>query len=453
MSAACSRADVERLLARAGFGATPADVDRWAGRPYDELVSWLVDVPDQRTRPALADDHARLAIERAARDSPREAMIKHLQSSRLWWLERMRTTPYPLEERMTLFWHDHFATGFDAPFPDVSMLLVQNETFRTGGLGRFDSLLRAVTLDPAMLYWLDGARSATPRPNENFARELFELFALGVKPQIYSEHDVREAARALTGWTVDLATRQANFDRARHDRGEKAVLGSRIDEAGAAEVDHVVRIALAQGMAPLFIAWKLVRAFGWATAPSDLSREADPVVRKVAAVLQTSNWDVRAAMRALLLDDRFRYADAALGRRRVRTPAEVTASVARAIGVPIDDAFLLGLMRRMGQELFSPPDVGGWPVGSVWLAPGAFIARYDWAMALFTRWHQQPAASRKALPPATDLEAWAAILGIPDLSAATKAAITHSFEANATDEQRQAGVLALMVTSPEWMVV
>lgn len=453
MSATATAVDVQRLLARVGFGATPAEVDRWAGRPYAELVSWLVDVPDAASRTPSPDERERVAIERAGRGVPRPEMLGHLESARRWWLERMRTTPYPLEERMTLLWHDHFATGFHEPFPDVSMLMVQNATLRSGSLGRFDALLGSVSLDPAMLFWLDGVRNATPNPNENYARELFELFSLGVRPQVYEERDVNEAARALTGWTVNDSTRTATFVPARHDAGAKVVLGSRIVDRGQHEVHDVVRVALAHDVAPLFVAWKIVRALGWSTTPLDLTRDADPVIRDVAAVLRRTSWDIGAAVRSLLLDDRFRYADAKLGRSRVKSPAEVVVGAARAIGVGLRDDRVLAVMGRMGQVLFAPPDVGGWPVGTAWLAPGAVIARYDVAMALFTRWYEQPAAVRTPLPPAPDLDGWASLLGIADLSVTTKAAITHSFAARSSAEERQASVFALLVTSPEWTVV
>ena len=308
-----SRSDVARLFGRAAFGATAADLDRWAGQPYVAVVDFLVNVPDPATRMPAADDARRILLETSGAS---------LALNQGWWLERMRTTTYPLEERVTLFLHDHFATATTGSgLPDAGMLLRQNQTLRSRSLGNFRTLAGEITIDPAMLHWLSGVSNTRGRPNENYGRELLELFTLGTKPQVYTETDIREAARALTGWTYNAVTRQLAFNANLHDTGSKSVLGRTITNQGALEYLAVVNAALAQPIAARWLAYKLVLNFGYVPDTTDLLTAPDPLVAAVADALGP-NWDLRNAVRTLLLADGFRFADAAAGRRSVRQPIE-----------------------------------------------------------------------------------------------------------------------------------
>lgn len=448
-----SRADVARLFGRTAFGATSADLDRWTDQPYAAVVGFLVDVPDPAVRPPQVDDVARLVHE-TNKDT--------VDKDQLWWLKRMATTPYPLEERMTLFLHDHFATSVLANGrPDAAMVLHQNQTLRLRSLGDFHALCNELTVDPAMLHWLSGTLNRSGKPNENYARELFELFTLGTIPQVYTETDIRQAARALTGWTVD-ANRAAKFNTGTHDKGTKIVLGRTIANLEAAEYQEVVTAALTckvggQAVAPLYIAYKLVLSFGYVPDTTDLLTAPDPVVAAVAAALGPA-WDLRAAVQAMLMHDGFRSAEGTLGRQTVRQPIELAVHAAKALGYGANQAQLVTLLGRMAQKPFQPPNVSGWQIGKEWFSPTTMIARYDLGITSYNLWAALNQVLRAALPASADRAGWAARMGLAGFSPGTEAAIWGpggylSAPGTTAEAERQKGVLALIMSSPDWMVM
>lgn len=445
-----SRADVARLFGRAAFGATAADLSKWEGQPYATVVSSLVDVLDPATRPPQVDDVTRIV---------QETNKATLDKNQLWWLERMRTTMYPLEERMTLFLHDHFATAVLASgFPDPAMVLHQNQTLRLRSLGNFQTLCNELTIDPAMLYWLSGQLNRKGKPNENYARELFELFTLGTIPQVYGENDIRQAARALTGWSVD-ANRNAKFTPANHDTTNKSVLGKPIvynaADKGATEYQQVVAAALGQAVAPRYLAYKLVLSFGYVPTTTDVLINPDAVVADVATALAPPAWDLRAAVRTLLLHDGFRSADATAGRQSFRQPVELAVHAAKALGFGANNAQILTLLGRMSQKPFQPPNVSGWPVGHNWLSTTTMIARYDLGITAYNLWAALNKNLRVVLPASGDLAGWAALLGLAGLTTNTEAALRNYLGSPGTtsEAEKQKGVLALIVSSPDWMVM
>jgi uncharacterized protein (DUF1800 family) len=470
-SPVATRQDVSRLFARAAFGATAEDLDTWEGSPYAEVVDHLLDVPAVDGRTPAADEPERLLLENAAgEDVLIRGLMPGIAQVGRWWLERMRTTQYPLEERMTLMWHNHFATAALNPYPDARMLVLQNETLRRNALGNFRSFVEEITVDPAMLYWLNGNENAQGAPNENYARELLELFTLGVIPQVYTEQDIREAARALTGWAVVnnlLTGPQPSFQAARHDGRDKTVLGVTFGNLGDQEYKKVIDIALAQDASPKFVAYKLVINFAFVPGTGDLFQDPNPLVDKVAATLRSTNWDLREGMRTLLMADEFRYADPAASEQVVRQPIDLVASLAKQIGVSARDADtpfisssstpdLIQLLARMGQVPFDPPNVGGWPVSKEWLSPVTTLARYDWGVTCYNMWVSQFSPQlMETLPAPNDLDAWAARLGLAGLSDNTRTAITDYLTArqSAGESERRAGVLILLASSPDWMVM
>lgn len=465
MADTATREDVSRLFARAGFGASAADLDRWGDgtRAYEEVVSSLVDIPSPASRPPLPDEARRIAIELAGRYSdvplPRQIPVSPAQAQR-WWLDRMRTTPYPLEERMVLFWHDHFATAFGGPFPDTGMMMLQNQTLRRHALGSFREMCVAITLDPAMLYWLNGVENRRGKPNENFAREFFELFSLGTIPQVYSDsqatpNDISEAARVFTGWTVDPVTRIPVFTAGRHDIGRKVVLGREIGNLGNREYLEVVDVALDQQVSAFFVAYKIVQSFAYLPTTRDLLGEPDPLVTTVALRLQETDWDLREGMRALLLAPGFRYADPSQEQQIVRQPIDLVAAAGRALRISLDTPQAIDVLARMGQLPFDPPNVGGWPAGRNWLSPVTMLARYDWGVHCYNLWAAAPQPFRASLPASADLAGWAALFGLAGLSANTASAITDYLVARHAqpESEKQAGVLALIASSPDWMVM
>lgn len=430
-------ADVSRLLGRAAFGATRADLDRWTGKPYDDLVDELLAVSALPVAPPQPDDPVR---------APGMVVEQDVNEHRRLWLERMRTTPYPLLERMTLLWHGHFATAVRYP-PHMSQLVRQNTTLRTHALGDFRELAAAMTTDPAMLMWLNGNENAAPVPNENYAREFFELFTLGTSPQVYTERDVREAARAFTGWIVGSA-HGAQFVAARHDAKPKRILGRTIPDLGDQEHRAVLDAALAQPVAASFVASKLVTQLAYVPA------RGDRLVAKTAAALRR-DWSIRDAVGTLLRADEFRYASAARGRQLVRTPVATFVHAARALDVAFDDKTFVWPLQRMGHALFDPADVSGFPVGHEWITPVTSLARYDAALAFWQKAHALPTRALDPLPASNDLKGWARRLGLPGFSANTLRAVgayLRRTQKNGENE-RQAGVLALLLSSPEWVVV
>jgi uncharacterized protein (DUF1800 family) len=443
-----TREDVARLLGRAAFGATAADLAAWTGQPYASLVDHLLNLPAGPVRLPQLDDVSRLGLEQRGMtdNTPVQAM-------RQWWLERMRTAQYPLEERLTLLWHDHFATAVSDGVPPV-LAFRQIQTLRNNALGNFRALLNTVTVDAAMLRWLNGAESTGGKPNENYARELMELFTLGTRPQVYSEGDVREAARVLTGWTVDGNGKVA-FVAGRHDAGTKKVLGATITNGGNAEYAGLLDVLLAQPVAARFVAYKLVLALGYEPAvTADLLAAPDPLVAKVGDSLRASNWDITTAVRTLLMADEFRLSDGGDSRRFVRSPTEVVVGTCKALAIGADNDPVVYAMSNMGQQLLSPPSVGGWPKGRRWLSSSTLVARYGWGVIAFNQW-KQALPTRATLPQPADLDGWASFFGLSSLSGVTAGAVRRylSSRRGGGAEELQAGVIDLILTSPDWTVV
>jgi uncharacterized protein (DUF1800 family) len=283
-----------------------------------------------------------------------------------WWLNEMVSTPAPLVERMTLFWHNHFTSGRQkVRFPQL--MYRQNALLREHALGNFATLLHAASKDPAMIIYLDAASNRRGRPNENFAREVMELFTLGEGH--YSETDIREAARAFTGWSLD-GQREFIMRRGLHDGGEKTVLG----RSGRFEGDDVLDILLAQRRTAEFIVEKLWREF--------VSPEPQPSeVARIAAVFRDSGYEVRTALRELLLSPAFW----APGNRAslIKSPAEYVAGMLRQFAVPVANGMpYAAAMVGMGQTLFDPPNVKGWPGGESWINAATLLTRKQFAERL-----------------------------------------------------------------------
>jgi uncharacterized protein (DUF1800 family) len=359
---------VFHLHVRAGFAATWRELQRdlksGPRASIDRLLAGKASsqgVPEDFTRTA-----ARLA--ESAQDTPR------LQA---WWVFRMLLGPDPLGERLTLLWHDHFATS-NAKVRDVKAMRRQNETFRKYARAPFGELLNAAARDPALLIYLDAPENHKEHPNENLARELMELFTLGIGH--YSETDVKEAARALTGWTVrstyDFVRHEAfRADPARHDAGDKVILGRKGRWTGS----DLVKLLLEHPATAERLAW---RVCGLLMGEGTVDAAAR---RALAEGLRKHDLDVAWAVGTVLRSKRF-FAEANLG-TRVRSPVEHLVGTARALETFDDPPSTLALAdwaARLGQDLFHPPNVGGWPGGRAWLSTRAVIARANFATALLS---------------------------------------------------------------------
>jgi uncharacterized protein (DUF1800 family) len=457
-----TRADVSRLFGRAAFGATLTDLDTWEGKPYETVVDALFPPgpPGTVGRLPLMDDPEEMVQDYGTND---------VYQAIRWWLERMRTTPYPLEERMTLFWHDHFATAYLGE-PDVGMVALQNRTLRANALGSFRTLANAMTTDAAMLVWLNGIANHTGGVNENYAREFLELFTMGTFPQRYTEHDIREAAKAFTGFLVNTTTRTGQFEPTRHDTTVKTVLGRSIgghapgSPEEAAEHREVLEAALAHDggrSVSRFLAFKLVQQFGYEVTADDALN--DPLVQDVAWAIRANDaWDIRKGVRTMLLHPRWRYADPAAGKRVVRSPIETIVHAAKILDFPdVPYNSLLwpqqvqGMIDRTGQVPFLPPNVGGWPHGTGWLSQTTNLGRYD-ALTILVQYYVNLALEyAKPFPASGDLDWWAAYMGLAGFSTSTKLRLQEYLaDPQTLDEvQKQMSMFVLVGVSPDWQVM
>jgi uncharacterized protein (DUF1800 family) len=458
MSDIATRADVSRLFGRAAFGATAADLTKWAGQPYATVV-------DSLFPPGPPGTAGRLPDHDVAEQAYNENQLSDLAPAQRWWLERMRTTTYPLEERMTLFWHDHFATAYLGS-PDVGMVMVQNKTLRANALGSFRTLANAMTVDCAMLVWLNGIANRAGGVNENYAREFLELFTLGVKPQVYTETDIREAAKAFTGWTANTGIRVGQFTAARHDTTVKTVLGRTVgghlpgSPAEALEYQEVLEAALAHDggvTASRFVAYKLVQQFGY---EPDAGLANDPVVADVAAALRAGDaWDIRAAVRTMFLHDGWRYATRTL----VRSPIQMLIHGARVLNFPSPMPYgsvywpqaVQPVMQGAGQAPFLPPNVGGWQHGQGWLSQTTNLGRYQALFALVDYFRGMDWQTWAPWPASTDLAGWAAYMGLPGFGTNTTLRLQEYLaDPQVPDEKtRQLSMFLLAGSSPEWQVM
>ena len=360
--------DARHLLARTGFGPNDAEARAYASMTREAAVDSLLrgaQTVATLAPPASATDTSPLRPPRGdATDEERKAFVRTQVREglelRAWWINEMRVTPSPLTERMTLFWHNHFVSA-QPKVRTTRLMYWQNATLRENALGNLGTLLHAIAKDPAMLVYLDGVRSRKGTPNENFAREVMELFTLGEGH--YTEQDVKEAARAFTGWSLDRETGHYVFRPALHDYGMKTVLG----KSGRFDGDDVLDILLARPETAEYVTAKLWREF---VAPDVDATE----VRRIAVRFRESHYDIRIALREILTSDAF-YATEHRG-VLVKSPVELVVGTLRVFqlqpGQPLPFAIAAA---GMGQNLFSPPNVKGWPGGEVWINTTTLLAR------------------------------------------------------------------------------
>ena len=370
--------DARHLLGRTGFEARLADINAVARLSRGEAVERLLGAaqPAARTAaPAWADDWLSPRRLRQASGDERKLVQAELfrrgMELKNWWVAELLATPSPLGERMTLFWHGHFTSGLQK-VRSANLMYRQNLLLRRHALGNFAELLHAVSKDPAMLVYLDSATSRRGQPNENFAREVMELFTLGEGR--YTEADIKEAARAFTGWSVDPDSGEFLWRRLAHDDGVKTVLG----RTGNLRGEDVLDVLLAQPATAEHVTARLWREFV-SPAPANDAERRDAA--RVAVRFRDSGYDIRAALRELFATDAFwaQQNRAAL----VKSPVEFVVGTLRQLDVEFSDPlpFTL-LLRRLGQDLFSPPNVKGWPGGEAWINSSTLLARKQFAERL-----------------------------------------------------------------------
>ena len=442
------RRRVARLFARAGFGASVDQIDRAAAKGYAAAVEELLAFAPAATRP---DEVTVLSLEAGAPSGQSEAfsMIPYQR----WWLDRMSATRYPLEEKLTLYWHDHFATGFSKVRRPKAMV-AQNKLLRDHAGGNFRALCNALHGDAAMLIWLDGNTNQKIAPNENYGREFMELFTLG--RDRYTQDDVREAARAFTGYTTDGQGR-ALYHPELHDDGDKTILGN-AGKWGPTDVTDIVLDRHPDGpVAARFVSARLAR-FLYKPDPEPA------VVEAMAQAFLASGYEIKAMVRALLLRPEFSDGPGVT----IKTPAEYVAGSMRLLQLtgapaPTDQPRrnhfdeIVSACNAMSQELFEPPDVSGWKGGARWANTAATLARYNFAARvgkLVTDNAVRTVLDSAGGEPRDTAPLWMHRLGLLSLLPSTEASLAQYLDASTaakTDPAvRTRGVLTLLLASPDF---
>ncbi|MBI3411087.1 MAG: DUF1800 domain-containing protein [Planctomycetes bacterium] len=363
---------VGHLYRRAAFGAS-----------WQELEAALRDGPERTIDNLLRGRADRDADELWTLLSRGTSQANNGEQLPALWLYRMLQSPHPLREKMTLFWHNHFATS-NAKVRNAGYMIGQYELSRRHALGSFRTLLQEMSHDPAMMVWLDTTQSRRGQPNENYARELMELFSLGINnirrpaERNYTEQDIREAARAFTGWS--LQNGQAVFRENEHDDGEKNVLGQR----GRWQSRDIVRICLEQEATSFFIVRKLFRFLVSETVPATAE-----LLTPLARQFRESDYDFAALVERVLRSNLFFSAQ--VHRTRIKAPVDFALGIVRGLEGHLEDAnpqhrlgttALASALDGLGQKLFYPPSVAGWDGGRAWLNGQTFLLRQNLALAL-----------------------------------------------------------------------
>lgn len=359
------------LYRRAAFGfpSTSADATAWGSlqgavkKGRQACIDQLLAGGDGQN--AFNDLMDELGAQIANREVPRfrDPQREKLQG---WWLYRMYYTPHPLLERCTLMWHNHFATSI-AKVGKSRMMYEQNLLLRKHALGRFQPMLSGISHNPAMLVWLDSNSNIKGRPNENYAREIMELFSLGVRN--YTEQDIREVARAFTGWGATGG--QFVFNKSLHDDGQKTFLG----ETGNFDGDDVVRIIMKQSAVGRHIARRMFREF-----VSEAEEPSEELLEPLAEQLRKSDYDIKACMETILRSRVFNSEHAY--RMRIKSPVEFVIGLTRSFDANVSMERLAKSMDGLGQTLFAPPNVKGWDGGRAWLNSATLLARHNLAAKL-----------------------------------------------------------------------
>ena len=410
------RIKAAHLLDRAGFGGTPDEVDRvlYLGpeRAVDELLDFpdapaaeqsRTDLPDlssldgvpltfvarQEAMKAAADEDARRDLNNSWRRAHTQGNLEIAE----WWLKRMAYGPYALQEKLALFWHGHF-TSSSADARGAHLMWRQNETLRTFAAGNFKDFTLAIARDPAMIDYLNNQQNTKHAPNENFARELMELFTLGLDQ--YTQKDIQEIARAFTGWHND--GKDFVFRKSQHDDGMKRIFGSRMYDLNGDDVVKVLMMHPANGP---YIAGKLFRFFAY-------EEPADDLVKALGALFVEQDHELRPLLRTIFRSRAF-YGPYAVG-TQIKSPIQLVVGTQRMLGVDSaenrDFRRLRGNLKSMGQIPLMPPNVKGWPGGRRWINTSTLFARYNTAVKIASDLKATDLAPPKFSVPGPTVDQW-----------------------------------------------
>jgi uncharacterized protein (DUF1800 family) len=454
-TSAAARSDLAHLFRRAGFGATPAELDAAVSAGYEATVESLLSglsgpdpagdalaVPDLTIPPVPVTKATDAAAHQQAVRARQQAENQQYLNLQRWWLNRMIATSTPLREKLTLLWHGHFATAF-LKVHLAKLMYDQNQLFRTAGAGSFETLTQAVAKDPAMMIWMDTETDVVAHPNENFARELMELFTLGIGN--YTESDVQNGARAFTGWSLMPGTYQFVERPRRHDSGVKTFLG----QSGNFDGTDVVHIVAHDPAGTRFVVARLWSHLAYPVATDD------PVVGPLATAY-AQDLDITSLLRAIFRHPQFTSDTAKQG--LVKQPVEWVVGIGRALAVDADlqptatpattaaahtgRSPMGAVLTLLGQEPFNPPNVGGWAQNGYWLNTATSLARLQAGLSMAERvdftWLQ-------SLPVSDRPGAIANRLSIDGWGPTTAAALNHV-------AARPAALLGLALTAPEYVL-
>jgi uncharacterized protein (DUF1800 family) len=435
---------VAHLHRRAGFGATQVELKRDLAAGPNASVEQLLHPP----RPTTEESQT---IE-TLRDGLRTVAIMQVERLKAYWLYRMAYGPDPLREKMTLFWHGHFATS-NRKVRNVERMHAQNELFRRHALGDFRELATAILSDPAMLVWLDGVGNSKEKPNENLAREFLELFTLGVGD--YAEADIREAARAFTGWVTDGSegdyAARIRFDPARFDAGTKTFLG----QTGPWDAADIARIALARPAAATHLARKLYRFF----VRDDVEPKPE-LIDQLAERIRATGFSIQKSLEVVFRSRHFYSAD--VRRHLIKSPVELIVGLIHTLDIPpsqVDLVLVSRLCDRQGQILFYPPNVKGWDGGRAWVSSATVLARSNltsdivWGNRSMGIPACEPAAvvaASEGLRPEKTVERLAEVLVQNDLALLARSLAIEAGQGGKPDDLRKS--LHILLSCPEFQL-
>lgn len=418
------------LYRRAGFGGTPSELRSALEQSPVAVVDALLNAEVSPDYVAQSDQLVSAAL-----------ATGNLKQLPAWWVYQMLTTPAQLLEKLTLFFHGHFATSAEK-VADGRLMLTQNQVLRKGALGEFGDLVQEISRDPAMLIYLDSATNRKAHPNENYAREIMELFCLGEGR--YSEHDIRELARCFTGW--EIRREKFRFNSYQHDNGEKSFLG----QSGKFGGEDAVRVVTSHEAVPEFIASKLVRFYVFdepAASPELLS----PLVEE----LRRTQLNTKAVLRKILTSNLF-FSELAMA-RRIRSPIEFGVGILRSLEGSANSFELSADVENLGQGLFFPPSVKGWDGGRTWINSSTLLGRANMMKRLLsspqTRFQEKSLSEYLAeagIRTATAaVEFFEAQLFAVTLSPKVRQQLQSVFEGTLSDQTRLINAVHTMCTLPE----
>jgi hypothetical protein len=372
------------LINRAGFGGTPTEIDKIHAMGIDRAVDSLIQAEedgDLFPRPEILMPAQRVEFKRrekaASTEDERKEIRRQLQQVertnmldlRLCWLNRMRYTSAPLREKATLFWHGHFATS-NQKVNDTYMMWEQNETLRHHALGKFPEMLKAMSRDPAMIRWLDLGDSRKNHPNENFAREVMELFSLGEGH--YTEKDIQESSRAFTGYRINYETAEFRFQEKDFDPTPKTFFG----KTGTFTGDDIIDAIVAQPQCARYIGRKL-----WVFFVKE--NPSDDKVSDIAELLLSNGYDIGATLATIFKSADF-YSQKVV-HHQIKGPVQWMMQTTKVLEIPLPDALVLeNSLSSLGQVVFAPPNVKGWDGGRAWISASSLLYRYNLAAYLLS---------------------------------------------------------------------